>query len=220
MATVDVKNLQGESVGTTELPAVWFEAALNVPVMHQVVVAQQAARRQGTHKTKTRAQVSGGGRKPHPQKGGGRARQGSIRSPQYIGGGISHGRTPSNWAMRVNKKMKRAALRSALSDRFAVEALTVVRNLSFDAPKTKDGIAALAALDLSGRKALLVLADRHVATERSFSNVKGVKTISIDQLNVMDVLDAEVLVMDEAAIALIGTGKRASTVSDDASEVA
>ena len=220
MATVDVKNLQGESVGTTELPAEWFEAALNVPVMHQVVVAQQAARRQGTHKTKTRAQVSGGGRKPHPQKGGGRARQGSIRSPQYIGGGISHGRTPSDWSLRVNKKMKRAALRSALSDRVTNQAFLVVRNLSFDAPKTKDAVTALAALELTGTKILVVLADRSLATQKSFDNLKGVHVLTIDQINVMDVLDAEVLVMDEAAIALIGTGKRSSTVTDEASEVA
>lgn len=219
MATVDVKNLQGESVGTTDLPAEWFEAAVNVPVMHQVVVAQQAARRQGTHKTKTRAEVSGGGKKPFAQKGGGRARQGSIRSPQWVGGGISHGRTPSDWSLRVNKKMKRAALRSALSDRLASQGLVVVRNLAFDAPKTKDAAAALAALELTDRKVVVCLADRDMATEKSFKNLQGVHTLSVDQLNTLDVLDAEVLVIDEAAIALLGTGKRASTATDS-SEVA
>lgn len=211
MTTIDVKNLQGEVVGTTDLPAHWFEAAVNIPVMHQVVTAQQAATRQGTHKTKTRAERSGGGRKPHNQKGGGRARQGSIRSPQYAGGGISHGRTPSNWALRVNKKMKLAGLRSALSDRVLAEAITVVRNLSFDAPKTKDAAAALSSLGMDGKKALIVLADRHVATEASLRNLTKVHTISVDQLNVRDVLSAEVLILDEAAIALIGTGKRLST---------
>jgi large subunit ribosomal protein L4 len=211
MTTLDVKNLQGETVGTTELPAEWFEAAVNIPVMHQVVTAQQAAARQGTHKTKTRAERSGGGRKPHPQKGGGRSRQGSIRSPAYMGGGISHGRTPSNWAMRVNRKMKRAGLRSALSDRTLAGSISVVRNFAFEAPKTKDAIAALKALGLTGHKTLIVLADRHLATEASLKNIPGVHTLWIDQLNVRDILSAELLVLDEAAIALIGTGKRLST---------
>lgn len=211
MATIDVKNLQGEVVGTTELPAKWFEADVNIPVMHQVVVAQESATRQGTHATKTRAQVSGGGRKPHNQKGGGRARQGSIRSPQYIGGGISHGRTPSNWALRVNKKMKLAGLRSALSDRALGGAITVVRNLGFETPSTKAAASALAALTADGKKSLVVLADRNVATEASFRNLGDVHTLSVDQLNVRDVLIAEVLILDEAAIALIGTGKRLST---------
>ncbi len=216
MTTLDVKNLQGDTVGTTELPAKWFEAEVNIPVMHQVVTAQQAAARQGTHKTKTRAEASGGGRKPHPQKGGGRSRHGSIREPSYKGGGVAHGRTPSNWALRVNKKMKQVGLRSALSDRQLSSAITIVRNLAFDAPKTKDAAAAMAALGLDGKKTLVVLADRHVATEASLRNLPRIHTLWVDQLNVRDILDAEVLVMDEAAIALIGTGKRLSEITDGA----
>lgn len=216
MATVDVKNLQGDVVGQTDLPAEWFEGKVNIPVMHQVVTAQQAAARQGTHKTKTRAQVSGGGAKPWRQKGTGRARQGSIRSPQWVGGGVAHGRTPSDWSLRVNKKMKRAALRSALTDRHETGLITVVRNLGFEAPKTKDAAAALAALGLTGTKALIVLADRDVATEASLRNIPSVHALSVDQLNVRDILDSDALVIDEAALALIGTGKRASTAEEGA----
>ncbi len=218
MASVDVKNLKGEVVGTTDLPAEWFEAAVNVPVMHQVVTAQQAATRQGTHKTKTRAEVAGGGAKPWRQKGSGRARQGSIRSPQFVGGGVSHGRTPSNWAQRVNKKMKRAALRSALSNRFATSSILVVRNLAFETPKTKDAAAALAALELTDRKVLAVLVDRDRATELSFRNIPGIHTLTVDQLNVRDVLAADVVVLDEDAIELLGTGKRRSTAQAAAAQ--
>lgn len=205
--TIDVLDLAGAKVGSVDLPAAWFEGEVNVPVMHQVVTAQLAAARQGTHKTKTRAEVAGGGRKPWRQKGTGRARQGSIRSPQWVGGGVAHGRTPKDWSVRVNKKVKRAALRSALTDRANHGAVTVVRELAFDAPRTKDAVAALAAVGTVG-KVLVVLADRHEATERSFRNLPRVHTIVVDQLNTHDVLVSDVLVFDEAALELIGTGRR------------
>jgi large subunit ribosomal protein L4 len=210
--SLDVKDLRGASLDSIDLPDAWFAGAVNVPVMHQVVTAQLAAARQGTHKTKTRAEVRGGGAKPFRQKGTGRARQGSIRAPQWVGGGIAHGRTPSNWAVRVNKKVKRAALRSALTDRANLDAITVVRDLSFATPKTRDAVAALAALGLgSTKRVLVVLSDRHQPTLRSLRNLPAVHTLTVDQLNTYDVLRSDVVVFDEAALELIGTGRRAST---------
>ena len=214
MASVDVKNLKGESQGSIELPAQWFEGDVNVPVMHQVVTAQLAAARQGTHKTKTRAEVRGGGRKPFRQKGTGRARQGSIRSPQWVGGGVAHGRTPSDWSKRVNKKVKKVALRSALTDRANDGNVTVVRGLAFDAPKTKDAVAALAALGHDAQKVLVVLSDKHAETFKSFRNLPQVHTLVVDQLNTYDVLRSDVVVFDEVALELIGTGKRASSTEE------
>src|SRR6266516_5802364 len=132
MATVDVRDATGGVVGTRELPAEIFERPVNVPLMHQVVVAGAAAQRAGTHSTKTRGEVRGGGRKPWRQKGTGRARQGSIRAPQWVGGGIAHGPKPRDYEMRVNKKMKSGALRSALSDAAQSGKVAVVGGLAFD----------------------------------------------------------------------------------------
>jgi large subunit ribosomal protein L4 len=214
MASVDVKDLQGGTVGSVDLPAEWFEGEVKVHVMHQVVTAQLAAARSGTHKTKTRGEVRGGGRKPWRQKGTGRARQGSIRAPQWVGGGVAHGRVPKDWSQRVNKKVKRVALRSALTDRANGDAITVVRDLAFDAPRTKDAIAALGALGHAEGKVLVVLADRHEATLLSFRNLQRVHTLTVDQLNTHDVIASDVVVFDEAALELIGTGRRASTATD------
>jgi large subunit ribosomal protein L4 len=212
--TVDVKDLQGGTVGSLDLPAEWFEAEVKVHVMHQVVTAQLAAARAGTHKTKTRGEVAGGGRKPWRQKGTGRARQGSIRAPQWVGGGVAHGRTPKDWSQRVNKKMKRAALRSALSDRAAGDAVVVVRDLAFEAPRTKDAVAALAALGHADARVLVVLPERHDATERSFRNLSQVHTLTVDQLNTHDVLVSDVVVFHEAAIERIGAGRAAAVDTD------
>ncbi|MCC5948906.1 MAG: 50S ribosomal protein L4 [Nitriliruptoraceae bacterium] len=217
--SVDVKDLTGASVGSVDLPAAWFGGVVNIPVMHQVVTAQLAAARQGTHKTKTRGEVRGGGRKPWRQKGTGRARQGSIRAPQWVGGGVAHGRVPKDWSVRVNKKLKRAALRSALTDRANNAAILVVRDLAFEAPKTKDALAALAALEVTG-KALVVLGDRDTATERSFRNLPTVHLLTVDQLNTHDVLNSDVVVIDEAALELIGTGRRTSTPVETEEDVA
>jgi large subunit ribosomal protein L4 len=214
MASVDVKDLQGGTVGSVDLPAEWFEGEVKVHVMHQVVTAQLAAARAGTHKTKTRAEVRGGGRKPWRQKGTGRARQGSIRSPQWVGGGVAHGRVPKDWSQRVNKKVKRVALRSALTDRANSDAVTVVRDLAFAAPKTKDALAALGALGHPEGRVLVVLADWHEPTVLSFRNLERVHLLTVDQLNTHDVLVSDVVVFDEAALELIGTGRRASTTTE------
>jgi large subunit ribosomal protein L4 len=208
VATVDVLDLGGKKVGSVDLPAEWFGGEVNIPVMHQVVTAQLAAARQGTHKTKTRAEVSGGGRKPWKQKGTGRARQGSIRSPQWVGGGVSHGRVPKDWTQRVNRKMRRNALRSALADRLAGGNVVVVDRFALDAPSTKAAIAALTALD-AGPNVLLVLADFDEAAVLSVRNLGAVHTLLVDQLNTHDVLVSDTVVIEEAAIGLIGTGTRA-----------
>jgi large subunit ribosomal protein L4 len=206
-ATVDVVDLAGKKVGSVDLPAEWFGGEVNIPVMHQVVTAQLAAARQGTHKTKTRGEVSGGGRKPWKQKGTGRARQGSTRSPQWIGGGVSHGRVPKDWSQRVNRKMRRSALRSALTDRLAGGNVIVVDSFSFDAPRTKDAITAFDAIKADGG-VLLVLADFDEAAVLSVRNLGYVHTLLVDQLNTHDVLLSDTVVIEEAAIALIGTGAR------------
>jgi large subunit ribosomal protein L4 len=206
-ATVDVVDLSGKKVGSVDLPAEWFAGEVNIPVMHQVVTAQLAAARQGTHKTKTRAEVSGGGRKPWKQKGTGRARQGSTRSPQWVGGGVSHGRVPKDWSQRVNRKMRRSALRSALTDRLAGGNIVVVDRFAFGAPSTKDAVAALTALE-AGPNVLLVLADFDEAAVLSVRNLGSVHTLLVDQLNTHDVLLSDTVVIEQAAIDLIGTGTR------------
>ena len=206
-ATVDVVDLSGKKVGSVDLPAEWFAGEVNIPVMHQVVTAQLAAARQGTHKTKTRGEVSGGGRKPWKQKGTGRARQGSSRSPQWIGGGVSHGRVPKDWSQRVNRKMRRSALRSALTDRLAGGNIIVVDRFAFDGPRTKDAVAALDALGV-GQNVLLVLADFDESAVLSVRNLGAVHTLLVDQLNTHDVLLSDTVIIEEAAIGLIGTGTR------------
>jgi len=206
-ATVDVVDIAGKKVGSVDLPAEWFAGEVNIPVMHQVVTAQLAAARQGTHKTKTRGEVSGGGRKPWKQKGTGRARQGSTRSPQWIGGGVSHGRVPKDWSQRVNRKMRRSALRSALTDRLSGGNVIVVDRFAFDAPRTKDAIAAFDALGV-GQNVLLVLADFDEAAVLSVRNLGSVHTLLVDQLNTHDVLLSDTIIIEEAAIGLIGTGSR------------
>jgi large subunit ribosomal protein L4 len=206
-ATVDVVDLTGKKVGSVDLPAEFFAGEVNIPVMHQVVTAQLAAARQGTHKTKTRGEVSGGGRKPWKQKGTGRARQGSTRSPQWIGGGVSHGRLPKDWSQRVNRKMRRSALRSALTDRLAGGNIIVVDRFAFDGPRTKDAVAALDALGV-GQNVLLVLADFDESAVLSVRNLGAVHTLLVDQLNTHDVLLSDTVIIEEAAISLIGTGTR------------
>lgn len=209
--TVDVKDLAGKKVDSIELPAEWFAAEVKPHLMHEVVTAQLSTARQGTAKTKTRAERRGGGRKPWRQKGTGNARHGSIRSPMWVGGGVAHGRTPKDWSVRVNKKVKRSALKSALSDRANEEAVTVVRDLAFSAPRTKDAVAALEALGLGDKKVLVVLADQDAPTRKSFRNLPDAHVLTVDQLNTVDVVKRDVVLIDEAALELIGTGRRAST---------
>jgi large subunit ribosomal protein L4 len=170
-----------------------------VPLMHQVVVAGLAALRSGTHSTKTRAEVAGGGRKPWRQKGTGRARHGSIRSPIWTGGGVAHGPKPRSYEMRVNKKMTRVALRGALTDSLQSGKVAVVDRLSFDEPKTKDAIEVLRALELQG-KILLVLDEPSSAVERSFRNLPYVKVTFARSLSVYDLLSADRVLFTDAAL--------------------
>lgn len=208
--TVDRYTLAGDTDGTVDLNPEVFGAPVNVAVMHQVVTAQLANARQGTAKTKTRGERAGGGAKPWRQKGTGRARQGSTRSPQWKGGGVAHGPDGrQNHGQRVNKKMKRAALRSALSDRARSQQVRVVGDLAFDEPKTRRAADLLAVLGGTDRRVLVVLADRHGPTEKSFRNLPGVTVSPVDQLNAYDVLCSDLVVFAEPALPLIGTGRRA-----------
>ncbi len=201
MATIDIVNAAGKKAGSRDLPTDLFEAPVNVPLMHQVVVAAMAAKRAGTHKVKTRGEVRGGGKKPWRQKGTGRARQGSIRAPQWTGGGVVHGPTVRDHSQRVNKKMVRGALRSALSDALASGKLAVLDDLSFDQPKTKQAADTLSALDCDGR-VLLVLArpSDDGAVEKSFRNLPMVRIAYARGIGTYDVLLADHVVLTAAAL--------------------
>jgi large subunit ribosomal protein L4 len=187
--TIDVRKADGSVDGSVDLPADVFDVQANIALMHQVVVAQQAAARQGTASTKTRGEVSGGGKKPYRQKGTGRARQGSIRAPQFAGGGVVHGPTPRKYDQRTPKKMKAAALRGALSDRARADRVHVVDSFAGDGgvPSTRTALAALLATTES-RKVLVVLARDDVAGWKSLRNVDSVHLIDAGQLNTYDVL--------------------------------
>ncbi len=199
MSSVDVMTPEGKAAGKVELPAEVFDVAVNIPLIHQVVVAQLAAARQGTHSTKTRAEVSGGGRKPHKQKGTGRARQGSIRAPQYSGGGISHGPKPRSYDQRTPKKMKSAALRGALSDRAREGRIHIVSELvSGDTPSTKGATATLKALNVEGQ-VLIVLTREEAVAWLSLRNLGDVSIVAPDQLNTYDVLISDHLVFTQIA---------------------
>jgi large subunit ribosomal protein L4 len=205
MTTVNVVSPSGEPTEkprTVELPDAIFAAQVNIPLMHQVVVAQRAAARQGTHATKTRGMVSGGGRKPYRQKGTGRARQGSIRAPQFTGGGVAHGPQPRSYAQRTPKKMKAAALRGALSDRAASGRVYVVSSfIEGDAPRTKDALAVLSKVtDGATRNILVVTLHDDELTWKSLRNVPAVHLLAEDQLNTYDVLASDYLVFTEAAL--------------------
>ena len=196
----------GAESKTVELPDEIFAAKVNVPLIHQVVVAQQAAARQGTHATKTRGDVRGGGKKPYRQKGTGRARQGSLRAPQYAGGGVVHGPVPRSYVQRTPKKMKAAALRGALSDRLSHGRVQVVSGfVDGDAPRTKDALAVLAtAIGLAelGRpaKVLAVVHRDDELTWKSLRNVASVHVLTEDQLNTYDVLASDHVVFTEQAL--------------------
>jgi large subunit ribosomal protein L4 len=217
-ATVTVVSPAGPTDATVELPAEIFEAKVNVPLIHQVVVGQQAAARQGTHATKTRGDVRGGGKKPYRQKGTGRARQGSIRAPQFAGGGTVHGPVPRSYEQRTPKKMKAAALRGALSDRAAHGRVHVVSSfVDGDAPRTKDALSVLsAACGVAPSAApLLVVADSgDVTTWKSLRNVHGVHLIASGQLNTYDVLVSDHVVFTESALAAFVARSGAGPAAD------
>ncbi len=197
---VDVRTPAGTASGSVTLPGELFDANANVSLMHQVVIAQLAAARQGTHKAKTRGEVSGGGKKPYKQKGTGRARQGSTRAPQFTGGGTVHGPVPRNYSQRTPKKMKAAALRAALSDRARDGRVHVVASfVDGETPRTKDALVTLRAISEAPR-VLVVLSREDEAGWLSLRNVPQVHLLSADQLNTYDVLVSDEVVFTKAAL--------------------
>jgi large subunit ribosomal protein L4 len=199
-AKVKVHDQSGKSVGDQELDPAVFDVEVNEPVMHQVVVAGMAAARRGTQSTKTRAEVAGGGRKPWRQKGTGRARHGSIRSPIWTGGGVAHGPKPRDHSLRVNKKMKRLALRSALTDRAREGRIKILDSISFDEPSTKDALGVLESLDTEGGTVLLVMARPDPVVEKSFRNLGEVKIDYPGNVSTYDVLYADWIVFTRDAL--------------------
>jgi large subunit ribosomal protein L4 len=199
MPKLALKTPSGSDAGTVDLDDATFGIEPNTAVLHQVVNAQLAARRAGTHSTKTRSEVSGGGAKPWKQKGTGRARAGSSRSSVWVGGGIAHGPKPRSYAQRTNKKMIKLATRSALSDRFAEQKLVVVDAWNFDRPSTKAARAALTALGVEG-KALVVVDRNDEVTIRSFRNLPQVAVLAADQLNAYDILVNDYVVFSRSVL--------------------
>ena len=210
--TVDVLDATGNKAGSADLPGDVFDVQTNVPLIHQVVVAQLAAARQGTHATKTRGMVRGGGKKPYKQKGTGRARQGSTRAPQFAGGGTVHGPQPRDYSQRTPKKMKAAALRGALSDRARAGRVHVVSALvEGEAPKTRAALAALRNV-VAERSALVVVERTDELTVLSLRNVPSVHLLWVDQLNTYDVLVNDDVVFTAGALAaFVGGGAEEET---------
>ena len=207
--TVDVVDSAGKKTGSVELPAEVFDAPLNIPLMHQVVVGQLAAARQGTHATKTRGDVRGGGRKPYRQKGTGRARQGSTRAPQFVGGGTVHGPQPRDYTQRT-KKMKAAALRSALSDRARNGRVHVITEfVTTTVPSTKNALVALR--NLTDRKALVIVDRQDDLSRLSLRNAPEAHVLWADQLNTYDVLKSDDVVFTASGLdAFLGKGEEES----------
>ena len=202
MASIEVKDQSGKKVSDTELSAAVFGIEPNVHVMHEVVRSQRAARRAGTHDTLTRGQVRGGGKKPWRQKGTGRARQGTIRAPQWAGGGTVFGPHPRSYAFKVPSKVIKLAMRSALSAKLTDNELVVVDSLSFEKPSTKQAAEILKNLELNGR-VTLVIGDEDVNTFLSFRNLPQVRTIAISEANTLDFIDNKALVFTSAALSRI-----------------
>ena len=202
MANVSVYNMEGKEVGTIELNDAVFGVTVNEHLVHMAVVQQLANNRQGTQKAKTRSEVSGGGRKPWRQKGTGHARQGSTRSPQWTGGGVVFAPVPRDYSFKINKKEKRAALKSALSDKVANGKLVVVDALTFDAPKTKEFAKVMTNLNVND-KALVVLNDNNENVVLSARNIPTVKTSLTNTINVYDVVNAKTLVLTQDAVKTI-----------------
>jgi large subunit ribosomal protein L4 len=205
MLKLNVLNLEGKPVGEIELAAEVFGIEVNKQAIFDAVIMQRASLRQGTHDVKNRREVRGGGRKPWRQKGTGRARQGSIRSPQWRGGGIVFGPTPRSYAYKLNRKVRRLALKSALSQKALDSALLIVNGLEFAAPKTKDFIKVMDALKLENKTMFVVSADEEFDNAfLSLRNLPNVMLLSVDGLNVYDISNADVLVFTEAAAKYAG----------------
>ena len=201
MAKVSVLNMEGKQVDEIELNDAVFGVEVKENLVHQAVLSQLANNRQGTQKAKTRSEVSGGGRKPWRQKGTGHARQGSTRAPQWTGGGVVFAPVPRDYSFKMNKKEKRAALKSVLTDRVNENKFIVVDDIKFEAPKTKDFVKMMSNLNVS--KALVVLKDNDVNTVMSAKNIPTVKTALTNTINVYDILKYDVVVIDKAAVATI-----------------
>ena len=199
MSKIDIKDMSGKSQGSIELADSVFAIEPNMDAMHQVVRSHLAARRQGTHDTKTRGMISGGGKKPFRQKGTGRARQGSIRAPHYTGGGTVFGPHPRSYAFKVNNKVVKLAMRSALSAKLADGELMVVDAFKFDAPSTKEAAKMLAALGITGR-VTVVIPDDDVNAYKSFRNLPKVRIIGASEANTYDFIDNAVLLMSSDTI--------------------
>jgi large subunit ribosomal protein L4 len=199
MPKVALYNQTGSQIGDVELSDAVFGIEPNESVLHQAVVMQQASLRQGTHSTKNRSAVRGGGRKPWRQKGTGRARQGTIRAPQWVGGGVVFGPTPRSYSYSLNKKVRRLAIRSALSSKVKASEIVILDNLHLETPKTKDMVAILANLQ-AGRKALIVTTDYNETVALSASNIPGVTFIEASGVNVLDVLKHDKLIMTKGAV--------------------
>ena len=199
MPTVKVINFKGEIIGEESLSDTVFAAPVHVPAMHQVVVAQQANARQGTHSTKTRGEVRGGGRKPWRQKHTGRARHGSRRSPIWVGGGITHGPHPRDYHQKVNKKVRRLALKSALSLKVSEGSLVLLDSIDIEKPSTKVMASFLSEID-AGKKVLIMVGESSPAIYKSASNIPGTMVLHVDSINVYDILNHNrmVLTMDAA----------------------
>ena len=217
MVAVDVKDLTGAKKGTVDLDPQTFGLDPNVAVMHQVVTAQLAARRSGTQSTKTRAEVRGGGAKPWRQKGTGRARHGSIRSPQWRGGGVALGPKPRDYSQKTPKKMVRLALKSALSDRAASDRVVVVDEWNFELPKTKTAVATLDALDVEGR-VLIVVNQNDSNTWKSFANLDRVHVISPGELNAYDVLVSDWVVFAKSTLPDAASPEISEDATDESSQ--
>jgi large subunit ribosomal protein L4 len=211
-------NQAGDEVGAIELAEYIFGIAPNIPVMHQAVVRQQANARLGTHNTRGRGEVTGSTRKVYRQKGTGRARQGSVRAPHRKGGGVAHGPHPRKYTQAMPRKMRRLAVRSALSAKHAADEIRFVDALSFEQPRTKDMLACLSALDLSG-KTLIVLDQKDENVQRSAGNLPGVKTLLAHYLNVIDLLNYDNVLMSRAAVEVVasylGQGDQATATDTD-----
>ena len=198
MANVSVYNMEGKEVGTMELNDAVFGVEVNEHLVHMAVLQQLANNRQGTQKAKTRSEVSGGGRKPWRQKGTGHARQGSTRAPQWTGGGVVFAPVPRDYSFKINKKEKRAALKSALTSRVEAQKFVVLDELKLEAIKTKDFVKVLNNLNVS--KALVVMGDKDVVIEKSAANVPDVKTTQATLLNVYDILKYDTVITTKAAV--------------------
>ncbi|MDB5085286.1 MAG: ribosomal protein [Bacilli bacterium] len=203
MPKVPVYNTEGNQVGELELSETIFGVHPNETVLHSAVVSYLANRRAGTHDVKNRSEVRGGGRKPYKQKGTGRARQGSIRAPQWVGGGTVFGPTPRSYAFKLPKKVRRLALKSALSTKVISGSLLVLDSLSFAAPKTKDMIQVLANLKLNGKKALVIGSASSENVQLSAHNIPGVKYVPATDINVYDLLNHDHLVITKDAVARV-----------------